>query len=78
MVDNKRPFFVCEDFQCQRNRVTSSCNEKRVDILITEALVSMIYNCITDDCSSAFACLMNFLDQKYLTCNNFCELNTFI
>jgi hypothetical protein len=70
----KKPLIQCEDQTCQRGYLTSSCVNKRENILI-EAIYSSKDSSVSEDCWSAFQCFLTLLNFMYTPCNKPCSQN---
>ncbi|CAF1381200.1 unnamed protein product [Adineta steineri] len=64
--------FRCEDISCLREGLTSSCTFQRQHLLI-QAMFSSKDKLTTDECWSAFKCVMYIYKDDDLTCNNICN-----
>ncbi|CAF0809741.1 unnamed protein product [Adineta steineri] len=64
--------FKCEDFMCVLNPLTSSCIEQRHELLLY-GMFSTKQNTISDECWSAFKCIIPMPFQTDVICNDFCR-----
>jgi hypothetical protein len=74
----EEPSFSCEDVSCYYDENwTSSCVEERENLL-RNIMYSSKDSSVSENCWSAFQCLINFRDSDYSSCNEPCEYNACI
>ena len=68
------PSIGCEDVTCERTVLTSSCIQEREHLLL-EVMYSSKDASVSDDCWSAFKCLLDFPESDFFFCEERCQEN---
>jgi hypothetical protein len=63
----RQQLFKCDDIPCQLDSSTNFCLENRI-----ETMHSNTNSSVSENCWSAFKCLLNFKISEYSFCNEFC------
>ncbi|CAF3237514.1 unnamed protein product [Rotaria sp. Silwood2] len=67
-----KPSFECEDITCRHTFLTNSCVVPRQRLLVN-AIYSITNNSVSQQCWSAFKCVLNVPDSEKPFCKNVCE-----